>query len=535
MIRTFISSFNVSYAESANTFIHFLKRVPLIGKKVPDSLYKETKAKIVIGIISQILGVIWSILKKGLYLALMIVLPAYFMSKGTGLFFTKFLHMFFFLNIIYGPIMNSVVFDYVNRSAFNMITLMRADAREYYISAMIYKYITNFIYFIFPMIIAGRIVGFSPIKALTMLVLLTSVRFMGECFNIFIYIKMGKVLSKQNTFTLVFIVIILLLAYVLPFLDLYINLEPILFNGFVVLGVLILGAASLLYLWNYKSYTVIAKELLTKENLFDINAFESDMTFGDVKLKEDKISKEELSSKLYQGKIGYEYLNAIFFKRHRKMLINPIKMRVIIIAVGFLATSAFVIFMPDIKEGVFSAVLKSTPLLLFSMYMLSTGEKICKAMFYNCDLSLLRYGYYREPKTILLNFTIRLKFTVLLNIIPALALCVSIAGVLIVAGFGAKLISAVPLFLCILCLACFFSIHNLFMYYAIQPYTAQLTIKSPLYKLINFIVYIVSYACLQIKTSSNIFTVVVIAVTIIYMAVALILTYKVAPKTFKLK
>lgn len=535
MIRTFISSFNVSFSESVNTFIYFLKRVPLIGKKVPDSLYKKTKAKIVIGIISEMLGIIWSILKKGLYLALMIILPAYFMTQGTGGFFTKFLHMFFFLNIIYGSIMNSVVFDYTDRSAFNMITLMRADAREYYLSAMIYKYITNFIYFIIPMIIAGKVVGFSIIKALTMLVLLTSFRFIGECFNIFIYIKTGKVFLKENIFVLVFIIIILMLAYGMSFLDLYINLDPILFNGFVVAGVLVLGAASLFYLWNYKGYTIIAKELLTKENLFDIKAFESDMRFGDVKLKEDKISKEELISKLYEEKQGYEYLNAIFFKRHRKMLVNPIKMRVIIIAVSFLAFSALIIFMPDLKEKVFSAILKSTPILLFCMYMLSTGEKICKAMFYNCDLSLLRYGYYREPKAILLNFTIRLKFTVLLNIIPAAALCVSIAGILIIAGFGAKLISIVPLFLCILCLACFFSIHNLFMYYAIQPYTAQLTVKSPLYKFMNFIVYMVSYACLRIRTSSYVFTVVVIAVTIIYMTVALILTYKVAPKTFKLK
>lgn len=535
MIRTFISSFNVSFAENVNTFIYFLKRIPLIGKKVPDSLYKETKAKIIIGIISEILSIIWSILKKGIYLALMIVLPAYFMSKGTGVFFTKFLHMFFFLNIIYGSIINSVVFDYTDRSAFNMITLMRADAREYYLSAMIYKYITNCIYFIIPMIAAGQIVGFSPTKALTMLVLLTSFRFVGECFNIFIYIKTGKVLSKENVFTLVFIVTILMIAYVLPLLNFYINLEPILFNGFVVLGVLVLGAVSLFYLWNYKRYIIIAKEFLTKENLFDIKAFESDMTFGDVKLKEDKISKEELSFKLYEEKQGYEYLNAIFFRRHRKMLVNPIKMRVIIIAISFLAFSAFIIFMPDLKEKVFGVILKSTPLLLFCMYILSTGEKICKAMFYNCDLSLLRYGYYREPKAILLNFTIRLKFTVLLNIIPAVALCASIAGVLIIAGFGAKLISVVPLFLCILCLACFFSIHSLFMYYAIQPYTAQLTVKSPLYKFMNFIVYMVSYACLRIRTSSYVFTVVVIAVTIIYMAVALILTYKVAPKTFKLK
>jgi hypothetical protein len=73
------------------------------------------------------------------------------------------------------------------------------------------------------------------------------------------------------------------------------------------------------------------------------------------------------------------------------------------------------------------------------------------------------------------------------------------------------------------------------MYYVIQPYTAELTMKSPLYIIINFIIYAISYICLQIKTSSYYFTLGVLGVTIIYMAAALVITYRVAPRTFRLK
>ena len=73
------------------------------------------------------------------------------------------------------------------------------------------------------------------------------------------------------------------------------------------------------------------------------------------------------------------------------------------------------------------------------------------------------------------------------------------------------------------------------MYYVLQPYTAELTVKSPLFKIINMAVYVGSYVCLQIQTSSYYFATGVIIITIVYMVVALILTYKVAPKTFKLK
>ena len=68
------------------------------------------------------------------------------------------------------------------------------------------------------------------------------------------------------------------------------------------------------------------------------------------------------------------------------------------------------------------------------MYVMSTGDTICKAMFYNCDLSLLRYSYYREANVILANFTSRLKMTVLLNIVPAIALCLAIASIIVVSG-----------------------------------------------------------------------------------------------------
>jgi len=92
-----------------------------------------------------------------------------------------------------------------------------------------------------------------------------------------------------------------------------------------------------------------------------------------------------------------------------------------------------------------------------------------------------------------------------------------------------------PLFLCILCLSCFFSIHYLFLYYVIQPYTAELTVKSPLFKFINMAMYFACYMCLQLRTSSYYFTAGIIISTIVYMGVALVLTYRIAPRTFKLK
>ncbi len=216
-------------------------------------------------------------------------------------------------------------------------------------------------------------------------------------------------------------------------------------------------------------------------------------------------------------------------------MVNPIKQRVAFIGIIFLIAMYFVLFMPDKRGDILTGIKKSIPVLVFIMYCMSTGERICKAMFYNCDSSLLRYAYYREASVILSNFTSRLKRVVILNIMPAIALCVSISCIILASGYSLQLISMIPLFLCIICLSCFFSIHHLFMYYVLQPYTAELTVKSPLFKFINMVVYFACYGCLQVQTSSYYFTAGVIIITVVYMVVALILTYKVAPKTFKLK
>ncbi|MBL4936520.1 hypothetical protein JK636_12205 [Clostridium sp. YIM B02515] len=539
MYRTFINSFKVSFAEGANQFIYFLKRIPLIGKKIPEKLYKKTDAKLTIGIISQVLGLFGGFFRKAFYIGIMVILPAYLISDSLIKDKTKllpiFFHIFAFLSLVLGPLIKSTIINKYDKQAFNMIILMRADAREYYISSIIYINLKDFVHFVIPMLIIGSIIGFSPLKALIFIMELIALRFIGEYLHIKVYFKTKSALTEKNIYMTIVILGSILLAYLLPALELTVDFQKILFNAYIAIFVICLGAAAFIYIFNYKNYTVISKKLLTKDNLFKLGSIKTDMKFGDVKIDEKKMSKEDLDSKSFSKKEGYEYLNALFFKRHRRIMVTPIRNRSVIIGIVFLICMYFVIFMPQHREDIVSQIQKSTALFVFLMYLMSTGERICKAMFYNCDMSLLRYTYYRESKVILSNFTSRLKRVVMLNIIPAAALCLALIIIIAAAGYSSNLIAMIPVFLCILCLACFFSIHHLFMYYVIQPYTAELTVKSPLFKIINAVMYFVCYGCLQIKTSSYYFTLGVLGVTVIYMAAALVVTYKAAPKTFRLK
>jgi len=535
MVRTFINSFKVSFTQNANISIYFLKRIPLVGKKIPERLYKQTRSKVIMEIISGIWGLLCTFFKKFLYLGVMIILPSLFIAGDTSPILPEFLHIFFFLSFVLGSLMESTVFDINDMSAFYMITLMKSDPRKYYLGEILYRRLKLFIYFLFPIIIIGLIMGFSPLKAVVIIIELIAFRFMSDWLHLFTYEKTGMILAEKSFFVFPLLLVSLAASYALPVLGVTIDFQFILFNIFIIIPLLILGAASFIYLWKYKKYPQISKYILTRDKLFDMENFEADLNFESVKLDENNMNKEDLITKIYDKKQGYEYLNSLFFLRHRKILVSPIKTIVTTIGVIFLICMCLILFFPNIRKLIPDIIGRSTPLLVFIMYLMSTGDRICKAMFYNCDISLLRYHYYREGNIVLANFTSRLKMTILLNIVPAIALCLAIAGVIAASGSNSRFISLIPLFLCIICLSCFFSIHHLFMYYVLQPYTAELTVKSPSFTIITVVMYLVCYACLQIHTSSYYFTLGVLIVTLLYMAVALILTYKLAPRTFKLR
>lgn len=529
MLKAFINTYKVAFAERSNGFIYYLKKLPLIGKKISEGLYRATEVKLILGFVATAFAFIFGFLGKAIYLGLMIMLPAVLISGESGNVIETALHIFFFLSFILGPIVNALITDN-QMEAYKMISLMRVEAGNYFKSKLIYKRIINFIHFLPIMMFV-----FSPLKGFILTVGFIAFKFIGEALQIFIYERTNIILNMKVWFTLTIMGVCLALAYLLPILGFTLQVSSFLFSIWGVIIILLMSALSLIYIMQYKLYKEMYKETLAKISSFDKDAVMAEATFSDVKINEKKLSEKELNSDKFKNKDGYEYLNAIFFMRHRKLLTVATKKRTAIILIIGAILIAVTIFIPDINQDLISALQKSGALWVFIMYMLSTSERVCKAMFFNCDVSLLRYGYYREGHVILSNFKARLKRILALNLIPAVAICICITAVIISAG-GIKVVSSmIPIFISIICLSCFFSIHHLFLYYVIQPYTAQMTVKSPLFTIINMVVYFVAYMCINFDGSNYVFSIGVILVTLIYSSIALGVTYRVAPKTFKLR
>lgn len=529
MIRTFTNTYKFSFAQRANTFIYFIKKIPLIGKKVPESLYSKTNAKITLGIIYEVLYFLFGFLRKAVYIGLMVTLPAMYFSKDIGNIKEVELQIFFFLSFIVGPLEETNVLSNGEQS-FNMIRLMRVNSRKYFIGQIVYKRILDFIHFMPIMIIV-----FSPLKGIILSLEFILIRFIGELIHLFVYDKFKILPSTKLVYNVIIIVPGILLAYLPPFLKINITIGKWLFDYRILMILLILSMLSIIYILKYKKFKDIDRVICNKAIAFGGKNAMADATFADVKIDEKKMTSEDLNSHRYDNKKGYEYLNAIFFARHRKLLSRATRNIVIVILIIFLAIISFVLWKPEVGEDAIRTLYKTASLWIFIMYSICTSQRICKAMFYNCDVSLLRYGYYREGTVIISNFKARLKRIIIFNAIPALVICIGIIFIILVIGKTSVLVEIIPMFLSIICLSCFFSIHHLVLYYVIQPYTAELKIKSPLFSIINTLMYIGCYICLKLDVTSYLFSVGIIIFTAIYMIIALIVVYKVAPKTFKLR
>ena len=169
------------------------------------------------------------------------------------------------------------------------------------------------------------------------------------------------------------------------------------------------------------------------------------------------------------------------------------------------------------------------------MYAINRGTGFTTALFTNCDHSLLTYSFYKQPVMILKLFRIRLREIMKINLLPAFVIGAGLAILLFASGGTDNPLNYVVLFVSILCMSMFFSVHYLTIYYLLQPYNAGTEIKSGTYRLVMSITYLVCFFLMQVRMPTLVFGLLCIFFCVLYSIVACILVYKLAPRTFRLR
>lgn len=175
------------------------------------------------------------------------------------------------------------------------------------------------------------------------------------------------------------------------------------------------------------------------------------------------------------------------------------------------------------------------PYFTFIMYLINRGTGFTRALFMNCDHSLLTYSFYKQSGFVLKLFQIRLREIMKINAVPALVIGTGLALILYVSGGTDNPLNYVVLLVSILAMSLFFSIHYLTVYYLLQPYTAGTEMKSATYRIVMILTYAACYAMMNLRLPILIFGVACIAFCVLYSVIACILVYKFAPRTFRLR
>ncbi len=525
MLKTFITSFKLKNTYRVNSIIYSLKSLPLINKILPNSLYKNKFLKIFGNIISILFEIIGTFLWKGLYV---------WLALGSMTFAYKtnqvdtFLHLFVFSTLI-GGILNTYLLN-PTKDKYYAIVLMNMDANTYAI--------TNYFYSILKLIIG--LMPFTIIFGLKLnvpLLICISMPLFVPMIKIIVIgifsipdFKKKRVVKNENLPTKkvwILLASLLMLGFGLPYLNIVIN--QIIYIVMFLISV-IFGIVALREIISFKEYKKIYKVLLTNENVYAVQNANSTKI-----IKENIAKKIEYNGDITSNKTGFAYFHELFVKRHSQILTKAIKKQTIIIIGVFLMLFMIIIVNPNLKQILNNLPLVYLPYFVFVMYTLNRGTTITQAMFMNCDHSMLTYRIYRTPNVILGLFKERLKTLILLNLIPALAIAIGFIILLYLTGGTNNYLNYLIIFISIIAMSIFFSIHYLVMYYLLQPYNINTEIKNSTYTVVQALTYFVAYYLIGEKIPTLYFGILMSAFCIIYSLISLFIAYKYAPKTFKIR
>ena len=524
MIKTLRISFSLQNAYRVNAILYSLKQIPLVKRLLPAALYRARGPKAFANVLSVLWEILSAFLGKFLYFAAMVC--------GVGLLYEKlpaseaFLHILLFLTVI-GSFVNTKLFDPTKDKYYAMI-LMRMDARAY--TLVNYGYL-----------IAKAAVGFLPFAVwfgaanglplwfcLLLPLCIVGMKLFVAAVTLWDYEKRGFGYNENKLSKYVWAAIALLLcaAYLPPAFGLAL---PAPASMAVFLACLPLGAAGLGKVLSFGDYRGINRELLSGLN--------GRMDAGAAARLVKQASEKQISAdaSISSRRKGFEFLNELFVKRHRKILWNASKRISGVCAFLAAAALAGVWLVPEIRPAVREAVTTRLPYFAFILYAVNRGTSFTQALFMNCDHSLLTYSFYKRPDFILRLFQIRLREIMKVNAVPALVIGVGLALVLFAAGGTENPLDYAVLIVSILCMSLFFSIHYLTIYYLLQPYNAGTELKSGTYRIVLTATYLACFYLMKLRLPVLTFGVLTIAFCALYAAVASALVYRFAPKTFRLR
>ena len=536
ILRYFLYQEKYNLHRTVNGFFYYLRKLPLVGQSIPESIFKSYSFKSALFLFLHIFSIPSRFLVKGLWLAMNFYFASFWINLLSG-------GEFNFWNVLPGTWLLGfslwlVFVGYAFRFGKGFEPFIAKSEREFmrnfglsqssFLQSQLFiEPIITSLSYLPALLIFSSLSGnwlYLPLGLLT----IPAGSFTGQALNRWFFNR--RILSGRNSWQS-WVILGTGLAAIASLILLRNHLSPIFLLPVLACQVLLIwfGYRYLKQQTNHLDYFYYCMDqsLQMDKNFFELTKG-NEYTRQGLQMQ-DKLSTEK--GKDLSHLSGMTYLNALLFDRYKKVLYKKVRNWVLSLVVILVALEAFRYYLEpfELTEAV---LLQCLPFSFMIMYIASSGKVVAQMVFVNCDISMLHYPFYREAKTIIAGFNYRFWQICKLNLIFACSLFLTI---MVLGRFAFSMETILLTALLLISLTALFSFHDLFIYYILQPFTKDMEVINPVYKFLSGALYWVAYLNIKLDLGSHLYILLISLAMIAYVSIGYWILLKKAPQTFRLK
>lgn len=521
---------------TVNGFFYYLRKLPLVGKSIPESIFKSYSFKSSLFLILHIFSIPSRFLVKGIWLAIYSCIATFWIKllSNNQLDFWQIPSDTWLLGFSLWLVFVGYTYrfgkgfePFIAKSEREFMQNFGLSQSSFLQSQLFVEPIITSLFYLPALLIFSSLSGnwlYLPLGLLT----IPAGSFTGQALNRWFFNR--RILSRRNSWQS-WIILGTGLAAIASLILFRNHLSPIFLLPVLVCQVLLIwfGYRYLKQQTNHLDYLYYCMDQSLQ---MDKKIFE--MTKGNEYTRQGLQMQAKLS--METGKdlshlSGMTYLNALLFDRYKKVLYKKVRGWVLSLVVILVALEAFRYYLEPF-ELTDAVLLRCLPFSFMIMYVASSGKVVAQMVFVNCDISMLHYPFYREAKTIIAGFNYRFLQTFKLNLIFAFSLFLAIMAL---GRFAFSLETILLTALLLISLTALFSFHDLFIYYILQPFTKDMEVVNPVYKFLSGALYWVAYLNIKLDIGSHLYILLISIAMITYVSIGYWILLKKAPQTFRLK
>ena len=521
---------------TVNGFFYYLRKLPLVGQSIPESIFKSYSFKSALFLFLHIFSIPSRFLVKGLWLALNFYFASFWINLLSGGEFnfwnvlpgTWLLGFSLWLVFVGYAFRFGKGFDpFITKSKREFMRNFGLSQSSFLQSQLFIEPIITSLSYLPALLIFSSLSGnwlYLPLGLLT----IPAGSFTGQALNRWFFNR--RILSGRNSWQS-WVILGTGLAAIASLILFRNHLSPIFLLPVLACQVLLIwfGYRYLKQQTNHLDYFYYCMDqsLQMDKNFFELTKG-NEYTRQGLQMQ-DKLSTEK--GKDLSHLSGMTYLNALLFDRYKKILYKKVRNWVLSLVVILVALEALRYYLGPF-ELTDTILLRFLPFSFMIMYIASSGKVVAQMVFVNCDISMLHYPFYREAKTIIAGFNYRFWQICKLNLIFACSLFLTI---MVLGRFAFSMETILLTALLLISLTALFSFHDLFIYYILQPFTKDMEVVNPVYKFLSGALYWVAYLNIKLDLGSHLYILLISIAMITYVSIGYWILLKKAPQTFRLK